>query len=141
MNKKFILPALIFALLLIVSGSSNVYSQYVKNDSLYFCEEYKDSQEIGNSDAFYITKDGGYITVMLRTVKGIGVTSVDIVIERDVAGIKEKVATEPFDVEANWDYIFFANITFKEPGKYKVSAVKKNGEIIASAYVNMLLEK
>lgn len=140
--KKNILFILFSAIsLMLFGGSAATYSQIVKNDSLYFCEEYKDSQEIGNSDVFYITKDGGYITVMLRTVKGIGVTSVDIVLERDVAGLREKVSTEPFDVEANWDYIFFDKITFKEPGKYKVSARKKNGDIIASAYVRMLLDK
>lgn len=127
------------AVMLFVSAAETT-SQSLKNDSLYFCEEYKDSREIGNADEFYIPAGGGYITVMLRTVKGIGVTSVSILIERDVAGIKEKVISEPFDVEASWDYIFFDKMFFKEPGKYKVSAVKKNGEVIASAYVRMLKE-
>lgn len=139
MKKITAYTIVILAAFAVLAGNS--YSQGQKNDTLYFCEEYKDSKEIGNDDEFYISADGGYITVMLRTLKAIGVTSVSILIERDVAGIKEKVSTEPFDVEANWDYIFFDKIVFKHPGKYKVSAVKSNGDIIASAYVRMLLEK
>lgn len=135
----FILFLFTAVMFLASAAESNCFS--LKNDSLYFCEEYKDSKEIGNDDEFYIPAGGGYITVMLRTVKEIGVTSVSILIERDVAGIKEKVSTEPFDVEAHWDYIFFDKITFKEPGKYKVSAVKNNGEVIASAYVRMHWDK
>ncbi len=137
-NIQFVL--LTFMAVLLIASASETTSQGLKNDSLYFVEEYTDNGEIGNSEEFYIPTGGGHITVMLRTAKPIGITSVNIVIERDVAGIKEKVISEPFDVEASWDYIFFDKMFFKEPGKYKVSAVKKNGDVIASAYVRMLKE-
>ena len=138
------LPAMISSVLILfafLAAADSVTAQSLKNDSLYFCEEYKDSKEIGNSDEFYLPEKGGTITVMLRTVKAIGVVSVSILIEKDVAGMREKISAEPFDIETHWDYIFFSDVFFPEPGKYKVSAVKKNGDVIASAYVRMLKNK
>ncbi len=138
MNTKLrvILPVSVLFAIVISTGS--IYAQSLKNDSLYFCEEYKDSKEIGNSTEFYLPEKGGTITVMLRTAKAIGVVSVSLLVEKDVAGMREKISAEPFDIEAHWDYIFFADVFFPEPGKYKVSAVKKNGDVIASGYVRML---
>lgn len=125
----------------VIVSADSVSAQGLRNDTLYFCEEYKDSKEIGNANEFYLPEKGGTITVMLRTKKPVGVVSISILIEKDVAGIKDKITSEPFDVQANWDYIFFADMFFPEPGKYKVSAVKKNGDIIASGYVRMLKDK
>jgi hypothetical protein len=122
-------------LLAVMISSDSVFAQGQRNDTLYFCEQYKESTEIGNSDVFYFPEGGGLVTVMLRTLKPIGVTEVFILLEKDVAGVKEKISKEPFDVEAGWDYIFFADVVFPLHGKYKVSAVKKNGDMIASGYV------
>jgi len=138
-NYKLSLLILLFGA--VVISSNSVSAQGLRNDTLYFCEEYKDSKEIGNADEFYLPEKGGTITVMLRTKKPVGVAEIFILIEKDVAGIRDKISSEPFDVEANWDYIFFADIFFPEPGKYKVSAVKKNGDIIASGYVRMLKDQ
>jgi len=138
-NYKLSLLILLFGA--VVISSNSVSAQGLRNDTLYFCEEYKDSKEIGNADEFYLPEKGGTITVMLRTKKPVGVAEIFILIEKDVAGIRDKISSEPFDVEANWDYIFFADMFFPEPGKYKVSAVKKSGDIIASGYVRMLKDK
>ncbi|HAX48689.1 MAG TPA: hypothetical protein PK605_15315 [Ignavibacteria bacterium] len=138
MNTKLRVILSVSVLFAIVISTGSVNAQSLKNDSLYFCEEYKDSKEIGNSTEFYLPEKGGTITVMLRTAKAIGVVSVSLLVEKDVAGMREKISAEPFDIEAHWDYIFFADVFFPEPGKYKVSAVKKNGDVIASGYVRML---
>jgi len=138
-NYKLSLLILLFGA--VVISSNSVSAQGLRNDTLYFCEEYKDGKEIGNANEFYLPAKGGTITVMLRTKKPVGVAEIFINIEKDVAGIKDKISSEPFDVEASWDYIFFADIFFPEPGKYKVSAVKKNGDIIASGYVRMLKDQ
>jgi len=135
-NCRLSLLILLLGAVFINVNSAN--AQGLRNDTLYFCEEYKDSKEIGNADEFYLPEKGGTITVMLRTKKPVGVAEIFINIEKDVAGIKDKISKEPFDVQANWDYIFFADIFFPEPGKYRVMAVKKNGDIIASGYVRML---
>ncbi len=140
---KITYRSLLFILLLgaIAVNLNSAYAQGLRNDTLYFCEEYKDSKEIGNSSEFYLPEKGGTITVMLRTKKPVGVAEIFLLKEKDVAGIKDKISSEPFDVQASWDYIFFADIFFPEPGKYKVSAVKKNGDPIASGYLRMLKDK
>jgi len=144
MKMKINFKAVMFFVMLIaviaVSGGS-VYAQGQRNDTLYFCEEYKDATEIGNSELFYIGKDGGTVTVMLRTKKAVGVNAIDIVLEKTISGMRNKISSEPFDVDAGWDYIFFAGIFFPEPGKYKVSAVKKSGDVIASGYVMIMPNK
>lgn len=132
------LSLLILLLGAVITGTDSFYAQGLRNDTLYFCEEYKDSKEIGNADEFYLPEKGGTITVMLRTKKPVGVAEIFIQIEKDVAGIRENISKEPFDVQATWDYIFFADMFFPEPGKYRVMAVKKNGDMIASGYVRML---
>ncbi|NOS84389.1 MAG: hypothetical protein HOP31_04530 [Ignavibacteria bacterium] len=138
-NYKLSLLIMLFGA--VVISSNYVYAQGLRNDTLYFCEEYKDSKEIGNADEFYLPEKGGTITVMLRTKKPVGVAEIFLQIEKDVAGIRENISKEPFDVQASWDYIFFADIFFPEPGKYRVMAVKKNGDMIASGYVRMLKNK
>ncbi len=135
-NYRSSLLILLLGVVLININSAN--AQGLRNDTLYFCEEYKDSKEIGNADEFYLPEKGGAITVMLRTKKPVGVEKIIIQIEKDIAGMKDKISTEPFDVQAGWDYIFFADIFFPEPGKYRVMAVKNNGDIIASGYLRML---
>ena len=124
-------------LLVIMISTGSVFAQGQRNDTLYFCEQYKEGTEIGNADEFYLPTGGGLITVMLRTLTPIGIIEVFILLEKDIAGIRDNISKEPFDVEAGWDYIFFADIKFPQPGKYKVSAVKKNGDVIASGYVMM----
>lgn len=141
MKRNYKLSLLILTLGVVVFSSSSVFAQGQRNDTLYFCEEYKESKEIGNSSEFYLPEKGGTITVMLRTKKPVGVAEIFLLIEKDVAGIKDKISSEPFDVQAGWDYIFFADIFFPEPGKYKVSALKKNGDAIAAGYVRMLKDK
>mgnify|MGYP003619300078 FL=1 len=138
MKMSYKLSLLILLLGAVITGTDSFYAQGLRNDTLYFCEEYKDSKEIGNADEFYLPEKGGTITVMLRTKKPVGVAEIFIHIEKDVAGIRDNISKEPFDVQASWDYIFFADMFFPEPGKYRVMAVKKNGDIIASGYVRML---
>ena len=45
-NYKLSLLIMLFGALVI--SSNYVYAQGLRNDTLYFCEEYKDSKEIGN---------------------------------------------------------------------------------------------
>jgi hypothetical protein len=40
-------------------------------------------------------------------------------------------------VQSSWDYIHFDDVEFKEPGKYKVSCLKKDGTVIASGEVEI----
>lgn len=120
----------VFAVLFLVVVSCSKLKDLAGGDKLYFCEKYT-SKEIGEGTKFPV----GNVTVMMKLSKPIGVTSVDVNIT-DVATGKP-VDTVPFTVQASWDYIHFDDVDFKEPGKYKVSCLKKDGTVIASNEVEI----
>ena len=104
---------------------------------LYFCEEYKDGKEIGVSDVFTIPSGGGYLTVMIKLDKPIGVGKVDLRISRKTGGTEKIVETLPFDVQPDWDYIHFDEITFRQSGTHRVTMLKPDGTPVASGEVEI----
>jgi hypothetical protein len=128
MNKLKLFFSFLVLFLILVSCSK--LQNLISGDKLYFCEKY-DGEEIGEGKEF----PTGDITVMLRLKEPIGVSSVDLNIT-DLAK-KEVVNTFPFTVQSDWDYIHFDNVNFSEPGKYKVSCLKKDGTVIASNEVEI----
>jgi hypothetical protein len=128
MNKFKTFAALAVLFLVVVSCSK--LKDLVGGDKLYFCEKYT-TKEVGDGTKF----STGLITVMLKLSKPIGVTSVDINITDAASG--KPVDTVPFTVQSSWDYIHFDDVEFKEPGKYKVSCLKKDGTVIASGEVEI----
>lgn len=111
---------------------------------LYFCEEYTGGKEIGVSDEFIIGPNGGYFTCMINmkgTGKKIGVGKVELRISKITDGGSEKIMdTEKFDVQPDWDYIYFDKFhTFYSAGTYKVTAMKPDGSPIASNTVKITM--
>ncbi len=110
---------------------------------LYFCEEYTGGKEIGKSDEFIIGRNGGYFTCMIDmrgTGKTIGVGKLELRITK--LGSSEKiVATEKFDVQPDWDYIYFDKFhTFYSAGDYKVTALKPDGTPVATGEVKISMK-
>ena len=110
--------------------------QYIPGAKLYFVEEYKDGEEIGKSDVFTIEPSGGYLTVMINlkeTGKKIGVGKLDLRISKKTDDGEKIMDTKTFDVQPDWDYIFFDKFyTFRSDGKYKVTALKPDGTPVAA---------
>lgn len=129
MNKIKLFAA--FAVLFLVVVSCSKLQNLTGGDRLYFCEKYT-TKEIGESSKFTT----GTLTVMLKLAKPIGVTSVDINVTDQASG--KAVDTFPFTVQSSWDYIHFDDVEFKEPGKYKVSCLKKDGTVIATSEVEIV---
>ena len=128
MNKVKFFAA--FTILFIVIVSCSMLKNLTGGDKLYFCEKYV-TKEIGEGTKFTT----GKITVMVKLSKPIGVSSVDVNITDAATG--KAVNTVPFTVESSWDYIHFDDVEFKDPGKYKVSCLKKDGTVIASGEVEI----
>jgi hypothetical protein len=128
MNKVKLILSLIVLFLVVVSCSK--LKNLTGGDRLYFCEQYT-TKEVGEGTKF----PAGKVTVMLKLKDPIGVTSVDINITDASSG--KVVDTVPFTVQSSWDYIHFDDVEFKEPGKYKVSCLKKDGTVIASNEVEI----
>ncbi len=107
---------------------------------VYFVEEYSGGKEIGKSDEFIIGKNGGYFTCMIDlrgTGKKIGVGKLELRITK--LGSSEKIlATEKFDVQPDWDYIFFDKFhTFYSAGDYKVTVLKPDGTPVGAGEVKI----
>lgn len=122
-----------FAVLFTVAVSCSFLKNLSSGDKLYFCEKYT-TTEIGEGEKFPV----GNVTVMVKLSEPIGVSSVDINLTDVESG--KPVDTFPFTVQSSWDYIHFDDVEFKEPGKYKVSCLKKDGTVIASGEVEITSE-
>ncbi len=129
MNKVKLFASIVVLFLVVVSCSK--LQELTGGDRLYFCEKYT-TKEVGESSKFTT----GTITVMLKLSKPIGVTSVDVNVT-DVASGKV-IDTVPFTVQSSWDYIHFDDVAFKEPGKFKVSCLKKDGTVVATGEVEIV---
>lgn len=128
--KFFISLTVLFALSVACSQFLNL-----KGETLYFCEKYEFGKEIGKANKF----STGTLTVMVdlrKENKKIAVSSVDINITEAISG--KVVDTLPYEVKPDYDYIHFDDINFKEPGKYKVSCIKKDGTVVASNLVEIV---
>lgn len=112
---------------------------------LYFCEQYKNGEEIGVSKKF----TPGWLTVMvdLRPAgKTLGTGKVELrlskIKDEDGNEISEKIIkTVPFSVQADWDYTYFEdhdNLKFKTPGTYKVVCQKVDGTPIVEGQVEVV---
>jgi hypothetical protein len=119
-----------FLVLFSLLVSCSLIKNLSKGDKLYFCEKYT-TTEIGEGTKFPV----GPVTVMVKLSKPIGVSSVDINVTDLETG--KPVDTFPFTVQSSWDYIHFDDVDFKEPGKYKVSCLKKDGTVIATNEVEI----
>jgi len=127
--------------LFLIVTSIILFTGYSFSQSLYFCEEYKDSREIGKSDVFIIGSNGGYFTCMLD-LRDIGrvlnTSKVSLKIYKITSYGEDYISTKKFDVEPDWDYVFFDKFyTFYSSGEYKVVAYKSNGSKIATGYVTI----
>jgi hypothetical protein len=68
--------------------------------------------------------------------KKIGVDEVDINITDKETG--KVVETLPFTVTPDMNYIYFNNVKFETPGKYKVSCLKKDGTIVVTGEIEII---
>lgn len=119
------------------SDETKKESTTTSGNRLYFCEEYTNGKEVGVSDLFTIPSAGGYLTVMIKLEKPIGVGKVDLRISKKTGGTEKIVETIPFDVQPDWDYIHFDEVTFHEAGMHKVTLMKPDGTPVASGEVEI----
>ena len=125
---KIILSVL---LLLSISVSCTIFKKYLPGDKIYFCEKVENDNEVGEGKTF----PPGNISVMIRLSKPIGVSAVDLtIVDMNTGSVIQSL---PFSVQSDWSDIHFDDINFKDPGKYKVSCLKKDGTLIISGNVEI----
>jgi len=106
-------------------------------NKLYFCEKYVISSDDCEGKSTKFTP--GRLTVMVDirpSKKKLGVESVNINVTDVKSG--EVVDTFPFDTQSDMDYVYFEDVNFKNPGKYKVSALKPDGTVIVTNEIDIV---
>ncbi len=130
-NFKVIFSIILFCGVILSCSKFNFSFGNEKTNKLYFCEKYDfDQDECEGKSSKYST---GNLTVMvdLRPAKKtIKTDKVNINITNLKSG--EVYETYPYDTREDMDYIYFENVNFKTPGKFKVSALMPDGTVIAS---------
>jgi tetratricopeptide (TPR) repeat protein len=139
MNKIIFSVLLALLSLFILYGNSNA-----QNSSLYFCEDYVNGQEINVSNTF----SPGWITVMLdlrpeETTLEVDKVYLTIFSVKSIDGKDslQEIDKVPFDVNPDWDYVFFKDtidLTFDDVGYYVVACQEEDGSTIAYGLVQIV---
>jgi hypothetical protein len=103
-------------------------------ESMKFCENYTSVTDDCQGESTKFTT--GTLTVLTKLKEPIGVTEVDLNITDLASG--EVYKTYPFTVISSMDYIYFDNVAFTEPGKYKVSLLKNGGTVVITGEIEIV---
>ena len=136
-NFSFVISLAILFLLILSCGKLSELSSDSKSDKLYFCEKYVLAKDECEGKSIKYTP--GRLTVMVDirpSKKKLGVSKVNINITDLKTG--EVADTFPYDTEEDMDYVYFENVNFKKPGKYKVSALKPDGTVIVTNEIEIV---
>ena len=134
---KFTSSFFVLAALVISCSKLGDLTSNEKSDKLYFCEKYDIANDKCEGKAAKYT--AGRLTVMVDirpSKKKLGVSKVNINITD--LNTDKPVDTFEFNTEADMDYVYFEDVNFKEPGKYRVSALKPDGTVIVSNEIEIV---
>lgn len=133
---------LLFALMAVVcifAFKSNSYAQ--QYPVLYFCENYGSNGEVGVSDRFTT----GYITVMVKADGPLGLRDCSIQLDKYncSTGNFSYYKKFKYSVEPDMKYIYFArndesDMSFDDPGIYRVFLLDQNDRTVASGLVEII---
>ena len=137
-NMKFLIS--LFAIVMVFVFKSNSFAQ--SEPVLYFCEKYDATRgEVNVSDRFY----PGYLTVMVKADKPLGLTKVSIQFDRYNNTTKTFAYYKKFayTVDPTMKYVFFAkndesDMAFEEPGIYRVFLLDSGDKTVASALIEII---
>ena len=106
MKKLMFVSSLVVVLLISVNES--------RSQSIYFCEGVDSyGYPITDAEVFNISRDGGYLYVLIRLPYEVACRSVRFEVYRD--GVYDN--TIYVDTEKNWTW-FWKQVTFYSPGRY-----------------------
>ncbi|MBL8008291.1 MAG: hypothetical protein JNJ56_12240 [Ignavibacteria bacterium] len=136
-NLKFYLP--LFAILFLFAFKTNTYAQ--QYPVLYFCEKYGTDGETGVSDRFTV----GYLTVMVKADGPLGLRDCSIQMDKynPSTGKFAYYKKFPYKVEPDMAYVYFAkndesDMSFDDPGIYRVFLLDQNDRTVASGLVEII---
>jgi len=129
----------IFTVIFIFTFKANSYAQ--QYPVLYFCEKYGSGGETGVSDRFTT----GYLTVMVKADGPLGLRDCSIQMDKYSCSTGKFVYYKKFSyvVEPDMKYVFFeknseSDMSFEDPGIYRVFLLDQNDRTIASGLVEII---
>lgn len=138
MSKKKIAFA-IFTFILLFVFKSNAFSQ--QYPVLYFCEKYGDNGEEGVSDRFTT----GHLTVMVKADGPLGLRDCSIQLDKynPGSGTFSYYKKFKYAVEPDMKYVYFSkndvsDMSFDDPGIYRVFLLDQNDRTVASGLVEII---
>lgn len=133
---------LFFALITVIfifAFKTNSYAQ--QYPVLYFCERYGSNGEVGVSDRF----TAGYLTVVVKADGAIGLRDCSIQLDKYNCSSGKFSYYKKFNYVLNPDskYVYFekndeSDMSFDEPGIYRVFLLDQNGRTVASGLVEII---
>lgn len=132
-NLKILFSIVIFAGIILSCGKSGDDS----GDKLFFCENYTASTDKCDGKSSKYTE--GFLTVVVDirpSKKKLSVNSVNINITDLKSG--EVADTYTYETDPDMDYVYFEKVDFKNPGKFRVSALKPDGTVIVSSEIEIV---
>lgn len=129
----------IFTIIFIFTFKANTYAQ--QYPILYFCEKYGSGGEVGVSDRFTT----GYLTVMVKADGPLGLRDCSIQMDKYKSSTGKFVFYKKFKyvVEPDMKYVFFeknseSDMSFEDPGIYRVFLLDQNDRTVASGLVEII---
>lgn len=137
--KKAKLAMALFAIVFVFGMKSNVQAQ--QYPVLYFCEQYGNNGEVGVSDRF----TQGYLTVMVKADGPLGLRDCSIQLDKYncSTGKFNYYKKFSYSVEPDMKYIYFSknetsDMSFDDPGIYRVFLLDHNDRTVASGLVEII---
>jgi len=138
MKKGYFVFSVLF--LLILAGLKlEVFAQ--EEPAMYFCEKYGKNGEVGISDRFTV----GYITVVVKSEYKLKLRDVHVQFDKYNSKKDEFEFYKKFDytLEPDMKYVYFSkndesDMSFDEPGFYRVFLLDDENETVASALVEII---
>ncbi len=128
---KIISSAILFIVLIAITASLN-------SQTLYFCEDVDGSgYPIGESSTFNISRDGGWLKMLVRLPYDVNCRSVRFeVYRKDSYGYETYDNTIRQDVERDWRW-FWQKITFYSAGSYNVYCYDCSDYLLTSGSIRI----
>lgn len=129
----------LFFLFLFIGLKAEVFAQ--ESPVMYFCEKYGKNGEVGISDRFTT----GFLTVVVKSEYKIKLTDVHVQLDKynykkDKFEFYKKFS---YTLEPDMKYVYFSkndeiDLSFDEPGFYRVFLLDDEDEAVASAIVEII---
>ena len=130
---------ILFFLFVFIGLKTEVFAQ--EYPVMYFCEKYNKNGEVGISDRF----TAGYITVVVKCDYKLNLTDVHVQFDKYNYRKDDFEYYKKFNytLEPDMKYVYFSkndesDMSFDEPGFYRVFLLDDNDKTVASAIVEII---